>query len=172
MKDSKGLLPSQIIEQKIYLIRGQKVMLDRDLSQLYGVETRVLKQAVKRNMERFPSDFMFEVDENEINFMVSQNVIPSKKVLGGANPYVFTEQGVAMLSTVLNSKQAIAANIAIMRTFTRLRKLMSTHKELRQKIEEMEKKYDKQFSVVFNAIKQLVEVKESSAKKKIGFHVR
>lgn len=162
-----NLISVGVIESKIFMIRGCKVMLDRDLAELYCVETRALNQAVKRNLTRFPEDFMLVLSRDEI-MRISQSVTSlkfSKRVCA------FTEQGVAMLSTVLNSEQAIQVNIAIMRTFTRLRKLMSTHKELRDKIEQMEKKYDKQFAVVFDAIKQLIEVKDSP-KKQIGFHVK
>ena len=113
------------IASHIYLIRGQKVMLDYDLAMLYGVETRALKQAAKRNAKRFPEDFMFVLTENEVNNLVSQNVIPSKSYLGGALPMVFTEQGVAMLSGILNSNRAIDVNIAIMRTFVQIRRWMS-----------------------------------------------
>jgi hypothetical protein len=126
----------------------------------YEVETRALKQAVKRNIERFPNDFMFELTENEIETMVSQSVIPSKGRLGGAVPMAFTEQGVAMLSSVLKSKKALQVNIAIMRTFVQVRKLMSIHKDLAEKIEKLEKRYDGQFKEVFDLIKNLFMEKE------------
>jgi hypothetical protein len=137
---------AEIIADMIYVIRGHKVMFDSDLAALYGVETKVLIQSFKRNVERFPEDFMFQLDAQEFECLRSQ-FVTSKKGRGGRRylPYVFTEQGVAMLSSVLNSKRAIQVNIAIMRTFTKLREMMATHKELRQKIEEMEKKYDSQF---------------------------
>ncbi|MDD5687395.1 MAG: ORF6N domain-containing protein [Elusimicrobia bacterium] len=167
---------SQRIENKIYFIRGQKVMIDRDLAELYGVATRVLNQAVRRNSERFPKDFMFELTWVEAKSLRSQivtlnndNKVSSKR---GKHikylPYVFAEQGVAMLSSVLNSKRAIHVNIQIMRTFTKLRALLSTHKDLQRKIEEMEKKYDQQFRVVFDAIKSLLTPLEPK-RKKIGF---
>ncbi len=142
-------------------------MLDRDLSMLYDVETRVLKQAVKRNIERFPEDFMFILSNQEFRNLSSQTVISS---YGGTrySPMVFTEQGVAMLSSVLKSKQAIEVNIQIMRTFTNLRKMLATHNELREKIEAMEGKYDHQFKNVFDAIKQLVSNTEKPTAK-IGF---
>jgi hypothetical protein len=143
-------------------------MLDRDLAQLYGVETRALKQAVKRNIARFPDDFMFELTEEEVDNLVSHFVIPSKSVLGGALPYVFTEQGVAMLSSVLNSERAVDVNIAIMRAFVKLRKMIASNAEMARKLDEMEKKYDKQFSIVFSAIKQLMDP-SPEPKKKIGF---
>lgn len=157
------------IEAKIYLIRGQKVMLDWDLAELYGVETKVLNQAVKRNNDRFPDDFMFELTMEEFNSLRSQ-FVTSKKGRGGRRyiPIAFTEQGVAMLSSVLNSERAIHVNIQIMRTFTKLRELFATHKDLEKKIEEMEKKYDQQFRAVFDAIKALLSAPKSKAKK-IGF---
>jgi len=160
------------IEQKIFLIRGLKVMVDRDIALLYGVKPTALRQQVKRNMDRFPDDFMFQLNLAEVNILVSQNVIPSKQSLGGSMPYAFTEQGVAMLSSVLTSKRAVKVNIQIMRTFSKLREMMSTHKELRQKIEELEKKYDQQFAVVFEAIKRLmIYPNEAYKKTKIGFIV-
>lgn len=164
------ILNDEKIASQIYYIRGEKVMLDFDLASLYGVETRVLKQAVKRNTDRFPADFMFELTDDEINFLVSQFVIPSKSKFGGARPFVFTEQGVAMLSGILNSKRAIAVNIAIMRTFVQIRKLMQGNSELAKKINQLEKKYDDNFRIVFNAINELIreEIKE---RKKIGFKI-
>jgi flagellar capping protein FliD len=164
------LVPVELIASKIYLIRGIKVMLDRDLAGLYDVETKVLKQAVRRNIDRFPSDFMFELTKDEFNNLRSQIVTSS---WGGARylPMVFTEQGVAMLSSVLKSDRAIQVNIQIMRAFTQLRKMLSTHSDLKRKIESMEKKYDEQFQIVFEAIKQLIETDEKP-KKKIGFTVK
>ena len=157
-----------IIEGKIYLIRGKKVMLDRDLAELYGVETKGLIRAVKRNMERFPSDFMLLLTQQEVAILRYQFGTSS---WGGRRylPYAFTEQGVAMLSSVLNSERAIQVNIQIIRTFTKLRELLSSNAELRKKIEEMERKYDQQFRVVFDAIKKLLEPSEGP-RKKIGFH--
>ena len=147
----KDVVPVEMITSKIYLIRGQKVMLDRGLAELYGVETRVLKQAVKRNIARFPVDFMFELSRAEFDNLRSQIVISS---WGGIRyrPMAFTEQGVAMLSSVLNSERAVQVNIQIMRAFTKLRQMLATHDDLRRKIEEMEQKYDQQFQVVFDAI--------------------
>jgi hypothetical protein len=164
----KELIPVEIIEKRIYLIRGHKVMLDKDLASLYDVKPIRLREQVKRNMKRFPDDFMFQLNDQEIDSMVSQNAIPSRKHLGGYNPYVFTEQGVAMLSTVLNSDRAIEVNIQIMRAFVKLREMLSTHKDLARKLAEMEKKYDTQFKVVFDAIRQLMKPDEPS-KKPIGF---
>lgn len=167
---SKAVIVEQI-EQKIYFLRGFKVMLDKDLAELYEVKAIRLREQVRRNMTRFPGDFMFQLDDKEIEFMVSQNAIPSRKHLGGFKPFVFTEQGVAMLSSVLKNEKAIAVNIAIMRAFVKLREILLTHKELARKIEEMEKKYDSQFKVVFEAIRRLM-IEEEKPKNPIGFHVR
>lgn len=152
----------------IYFIRGEKVMLDTDLAKLYDLETRVLKQAVRRNLDRFPKDFMFELTGEEIDHMVSQGVIPSKQIFGGAKPFAFTEQGITMLSSVLNSRIAIQVNIAILRTFVKLRQLLIGHKDLAEKIERMEQKYDEQFRIIFSAIQQMLQ-EESKPRPKIGF---
>lgn len=156
MTPKQSIVPIERIKQKIILIRNQKVMLDADLAKLYGVETKVLLQAVKRNLERFPEDFMFQINKEEFNVLRSQFV--TSKGQGGRRylPYTFTKQGVAMLSNVLRSKQAIEVNIAIMRAFVRLRRLMATHKDLARKLEEMEKKYNTKFKIVFEAIHQLM----------------
>jgi len=167
----KALIPVEMIGRKIYLIRGHKVMLDKDLAFLYGVKPIRLREQVKRNIKRFPEDFMFQLNDQEINSMVSQNAIPSRKHLGGYNPYVFTEQGVAMLATVLNSERAIQVNIAIMRAFVRLREILSTHKELAHKLTELERKierHDEEIKVIFDAIRQLMKPPETKTKK-IGF---
>jgi len=163
------VIPIERITSKIYLIRGIKVMMDTDLAELYRVETKVLKQAVRRNIDRFPDDFMFELTRDEFDNLRSQFVTSS---WGGARylPMAFTEQGVAMLSSVLNSKRAIQVNIQIMRAFTKLRQMLSTHEELKKKIEAMEKTYDENFKVVFEAIRQLLEI-EDKPRKKIGFRV-
>ena len=163
-------VPIGRITGKIYLIRSQKVMLDKDLAKLYGVETKALKQAVKRNIGRFPEDFMFELTKHEFDNLRSQSVTSS---WGRTrySPMAFTEQGVAMLSSVLNSDRAIKVNIQIMRAFTQLRQMLSTHKDLKKKIETMEKKDDQQFQVVFEAIKQLLEA-DAKPRKKIGFTVK
>jgi len=155
MKDNNSLIPAERIERAILLIRGQKVLLDRDLARLYGVETRVLNQAVRRNHERFPKDFKFDLTRAEI-MRISQTVISSADLKYSKKVSVFTEQGVAMLSSVLRSNRAIAVNIAIMRTFVKLRDMLATHAELARKIGEMEKKYDGQFRMVFEAIRQLL----------------
>ncbi|MBI5639630.1 MAG: ORF6N domain-containing protein [Nitrospirae bacterium] len=164
----KELVPADVIEGKIYLIRGHKVMLDKDLAVLYGVKPIRLREQVKRNLARFPEDFMFQLNEQEIEVMVSQNAIPSRKHLGGYTPYVFTEQGVAMLASVLHSERAVQVNIAIMRAFVKLREMLATHKDLARKLAEMEKKYDAQFKVVFDAIRGLMAQPETK-KGKIGF---
>lgn len=168
----KGLIPQERIERRIFVIRGQKVMLDRDLAKLYGVETRVLNQAVGRNITRFPEDFMFQLAEEEAMGLVSQNVIPSKRSFGGRFPYAFTEQGVAMLSSVLNSERAIQVNIAIMRAFTRLKQILATHKELAAKLKELEQevgKHNKLIIEIFEIIKQLTQPEKSKPKTQIGF---
>ena len=157
------------IENKIFQIRGKRVMLDKDLAFLYGVKPIALRQQVKRNRERFPQDFMFQLTDEEVKIMVSQNVIPSKQSLGGYLPFAFTEQGVAMLSSVLRSRRAVLVNIQIMRAFVSLKRMLLTNAYLRRKIEEMEKKYDKQFAIVFQAIKQLLEPPAAKEKKIIGF---
>lgn len=158
------------IQQTILVIRGKKVMLDRDLASLYGIPTKALKQAVRRNPDRFPDDFMFVLDAEEFRRWRSQTVT-SKEDRKGLRyaPMAFTEQGVAMLSSVLNSPRAVQVNIAIMRTFVRLRQIMATHEELARKIEELEKKYDSQFAIVFEAIRELIDKPEPN-RKQIGFH--
>ncbi len=144
-------------------------MLDKDLSVLYAVQTRALNQAVNRNSDRFPEDFMFILTKEEAETMVSQNVIPSKRSMGGYLPKAFTEHGILMLSSILNSRRAITVNIQIMRTFSRLRQMIASHSELKRKIEEMENKYDRQFKIVFEAVKNLMAVPDKS-KKRIGFY--
>jgi len=166
---SESLVPAERIVNKIIFMRGEQVILDVHLSELYGIETRALKQAVRRNIERFPSDFMFELTDNEIDILVSQNVIPSKKYFGGAAPFAFTEIGVAMLSSVLKSKQAVENNIAIMRAFVMLRKMVSNYKELLKKQEEIERKVSKQGNqilVIFEYLKQLEQAKHEELERK------
>jgi hypothetical protein len=147
------------IERRIYTIRGVQVMFDRDLAELYEVETRALKQAVKRNLTRFPADFMFELTENEVELLVSQSVIPSKKQLGGAKPFVFTEQGVSSLSAVLTSTRAVEINIEIMRAFVKMRQFLANNADLFMRLESIEKrqllheiKVDEKFELLFNAL--------------------
>ncbi len=180
-------VPSETIIGKIYFIRGEKVMFDRDLAILYGVETRILNQAAKRNEKRFPEDFMFRLNKREADaFLRSQIVTSSKEdslrsqfviLKRGQHmkyvPYVFTEQGIAMLSSVLKSDRAIQVNIQIMRTFTNMRKMLATHKELREKIEKMEEKYDKKFKAVFDVIIRFMKTdSRSNETKVIGFRDR
>ncbi|HYL98933.1 MAG TPA: ORF6N domain-containing protein [Blastocatellia bacterium] len=164
------LIPVEVIERRILLIRGHKVMLDTHLADLYEVPTFRLNEAVKRNRRRFPEDFMFHLTKEEALALTSQFAM-SKRGRGGRRtlPYVFTEQGVAMLSTVLNSERAIAVNIAIMRTFVRLRQILATHKELAERLIAMEKKYDRQLKVVFDILKQLMEPPPGEPKQPIGF---
>jgi len=169
MAEGESLLPAERIERSILLIRGQKVMLDRDLADLYGVETKTLNRAVQRNAERFPSDFMFQLTLKEVTALRYQ--FGTSKGRGGRRylPRAFTEQGVAMLSSVLKSKRAVRVNIEIMRAFVRLRQLLATHKELARKLEQLERKYDTQFKVVFEAIRQLMEPPPEKPKGRIGF---
>ena len=157
------------IHEKIYIIRGKQVMIDRDLAVFYLVETRVLKQAVKRNIKRFPEDFMFELSEKEIDILVSQSVIPSKKYFGGAKPFVFTEQGVNMLSAILKSDRAIEISIAIMRTFSKLREFSSHYNALAKKIMEVERKNDKQYNELKKALADLIVDSKIVESKTIGF---
>lgn len=205
--EKQPIIPNERIMNQIYFIRGEKVMFDRDLAELYGVTTGNLNKAVKRNSDRFPKDFMFQLSEKEANAfssfqfgilndenLKSQSVTSSdKKSLrfqsgilvnnenlrfqngissyGGRRyaPYVFTEQGIAMLSAVLKSKRAIAVSIQIVRTFVKLREILSTHKQLREKVELMEDKYDKSFKVVFQMIARLMK-EDTQPKKRIGFY--
>lgn len=165
----KELLPLEIIERRILLIRGHKVMLDRDLAELYDVSTKALNQAVKRNLESFPPDFMFSITENEKREVVTFCDHLSALRFSPRLPYAFTEQGVAMLSNVLKSRRARQVNIHIMRAFVRLRQLLNTHKELAHKLDELEKKYDEQFKSVFDAIKALMEPSGPEPKRIEGF---
>ncbi len=170
-KKTPALLPESLAPLVLRL-RGEKVLLDFQLAELYGIETRALKQAVKRNADRFPTDFLFELTKEEVSDLVSQNVIPGLGKLGGAAPYAFTEQGVAMLSSVLRSPRAVEVNIAIMRTFVQLRRLMDSNQLLAEKIDNLERKYaehDQNFTLVFDAIKQLI-AHDSKPKREMGFH--
>lgn len=150
-----------VIQQKIYETRNHRVMLDRDLATLFGIETRALKQAVKRNLDRFPKDFMFKLTTREIQEMVSQNVIPSKSYFGGAVPFAFTEHGVTMLANVLKSKRAIQMSIAIVRAFVALKQFALDHKELAEKIAKLERKYNCQFKDVYEALNLLLDEKQN-----------
>ena len=179
----KLVLKPENIVQLVFFVRGEKVMFDADLAKLYGVSTKALNQAFRRNKQRFPSDFVFQLSSTEYNDLKSQIVtssaggtdlrsqIVTSSSHGGRRrpPYAFTEQGVAMLSSVLRSARAVEVNIAIMRTFVQLRRLMYTNRDLARKIESLEKKYDEQFAEVFAAIKELV-APPATPRKQIGFH--
>jgi hypothetical protein len=162
MSSQNTIVPTALISQKIFFVRDTRVMLDADLARLYGVATKNLNKAVKRNANRFPSDFMFQLSPKELQ--------PGR---GGRRyaPHAFTEQGVAMLSSVLRSSRAVQVNVAIMRTFVRLREMLATHEELRRKIDAMEKRYDARFQAVFETIRRMLET-PIPAKKPIGFHAR
>lgn len=168
----KTLALNEVVEQKIFLIRGQKVMLDQDLGKLYGIATKVLNQAVKRNIERFPADFMFRLTKHEVEELVT---ICDRFVLlkySSSLPYAFTEQGIAMLSSVLRSKRAILMNIAIMRAFVKLRYILSTHKELKYALEKLEKKvekHDTEIRDIFQAIRNLMPELENKKRQITGF---
>jgi len=171
------VISEETIINKIYLVKGHKVMLDRDLAEMYGVETRVLNQAIKRNEKRFPADFMFQMTSEELSDWKSQNVISNKEKMGLRKPpNVFTEQGVAMLSSVLNSETAIEVNIQIIRTFTRIRQMLSEHTELRLEVEKIKKKLDNQdknMEVVFQYLDELLEKKDQPKpeRKSIGYKI-
>ncbi len=171
MGKDEQIMSLKKIEGLIYLIRGQKVMLSPHLAELYGVETRVLVQAVKRNIDRFPEDFMYSLSEEEFSNLKSQIVTSSWGGSRRAKPYAFTEQGVAMLSSVLRSQQAVKVNIEIMRAFVRLRQMLSANTDLERRLDALESRYDEQFKVVFDAIRALMEPPEKP-RKKIGFGVK
>jgi hypothetical protein len=162
------LIPEERILGKILILRNERVILDAHLAELYGVETRVLKQAVKRNLHRFPADFMFELDEAEMDSVVSQAVIPHRKSFGGSAPFAFTEPGVAMLSSVLKSSKAVEMNISIIRTFVALRKMAVNYEEIANKLHLMEQEYGRKFAAVFNALERLLQP-ASPPRKSIGF---
>ena len=172
--NKENIILAETMEKRIFIIRGQRVMLSSYLSELYGVEPRALIQAVKRNIDRFPEDFMFQLRKEEFNNLKSQNVISSWGGIRRATPYAFTEQGIAMLSSVLNSQQAIQVNIQIMRTFVKIREYLSTHKVLAQKLKELESKFeghDEQIKDIINAINQLL-LPPEKPKRQIGFSVK
>lgn len=171
MAGSQSIIPTERIESAILLMRGRRVMLSTHLADLYEVEPRVLVQAVKRNIERFPDDFMFQLTAEEFANLKSQIVISSHGGIRRAAPYAFTEQGVAMLSSVLRSTRAVQVNIEIMRAFVRLRQLLASNQELSQRLDELEKKYDQQFSAVFDAIRQLMTPPEPP-RRRLGFPVQ
>jgi phage regulator Rha-like protein len=166
----ESLVPVEVIEKKILLIRGHKMMLDSDLAELYGVETKALKRSVKRNIDRFPEDFLIQITREEFESL-RYRFGTSKR--GGVRylPYAFTENGVAMLSSILNSKRAIQVNIQIMRTFTRLREIIASHKDLARRLDDLEKKHDGQFKIVFDALRSLM-ASPIKPKRKIGFDLK
>ena len=170
MTENSIIIPSEIIASRIYIFRNKKVMLDKDLAELYGVEKRALNQAVKRNIKRFPADFMFELDKNEVQSLKSQIVTSS---WGGARKgfFAFTEQGVAMLSSVLNSDRSINVNIQIIRTFTKIRELLATNESLQRKMMEMERKYDNKIKKIFDILGLLL-TDENKMKTEIGFKTK
>ncbi|MCX5694908.1 MAG: ORF6N domain-containing protein [Candidatus Omnitrophica bacterium] len=163
-----NIATAEVIAAKILVIRGKRVMLDRDLAVLYEVATKRLNEQVTRNRKRFPEDFMFQITDEEAICLRSQ-FATSKRGGNRYLPYVFTQEGVAMLSSVLNSDRAIMVNIQIMRAFAQLRRMLLTNRDLKHKIEEMELKYDKQFVIVFQVIKQLLEPEVKKERKVLGF---
>jgi leucyl aminopeptidase len=172
----KALVPVEIIERKILLIRGEKVMLDADIAELYGVATKRLNEQIRRNSDRFPEDFAFQLTAEEWQSIKSHDDLNRSQFATGSQkhrdprflPWVFTEHGAIMAATVLNSKQAVAMSVYVVRAFVKLREMLTTHEDLAKKVEEMEKKYDSQFKVVFDAIRQLMTPPETK-KRKIGF---
>lgn len=170
---SEIIVPNEIITNKIYLIRNQKVMLDRDLAELYEVTPRRLREQVKRNLDKFPEHFMFRLDEKEVEVMVSQNAIPSKQVLGGSLPYVFTEHGVLQLANVLKSERATQMSVKIIEIFVSLREFLNDNLAVKLEIEEIKKKlvnHDKNIELVFNYLDELIEKQDDKAeRKKIGY---
>ncbi len=167
------LLPASAVNQKIYFLRKTRVMLDSDLAQLYGVNTSRLNEAVQRNRNRFPKDFMFQLTKKDLQVLRSQFAISKYSGSGGRRflPYAFTEHGIAMLSSVLHSDRAVQVNIAIMRAFLQIRAMLATHEDLRRKLIEMEKRYDSKFHAVFATLRQMLET-PIPLKKQIGFHAR
>jgi len=164
----------EIIVEKIYLIRGVKVMLDRDLAELYSIQPIRLREQVKRNKLRFPKHFMFQLTKKEVETMVSQNAIPSKQVLGGYLPYAFSEHGVLMLSNVLKSKSAIQMSVRIIEVFVKMREMLSAHKDILMKVEQLEQKvnkHDQSLQIIFNALKQLLNPK-IEPRKLLGFQIK
>lgn len=169
-------MPDEIITSKIYLIRDKKVMLDRDLAVLYDIKAIRLREQVKRNMERFPENFMFQLSKNEVDILVSQNAIPSRQHLGGSLPYAFTEHGILMLANVIKSERAIKMSIQIIEIFVRMREMLLSYKDVMHKLEEIERKsidHDQQIMLIFEYLKQLEAIKhqelEQKDRKRIGF---
>jgi hypothetical protein len=175
-KGNQLILPDEVIINKIYLVRGKKVILDKDLAELYEVKALRLRQQVKRNMVRFPENFMFRLTQEETDFMVSQNAIPSKQHLGGHLPYVFTEHGVLMLANVLKSERAIKMSIRIIEIFVKVREMLLIHKDILLKLEKIEQKllaHDDNILLIFEYLKQLEQAKhhqdDQANRKRIGF---
>jgi hypothetical protein len=168
----RPIISAEIIEHKIYIVRGQKVMLDSDLAELYGVTTKRLNEQVRRNADRFPNDFMFQLSSDEFESLRSHFATSSLKH-GGRRyiPYVFTEHGALMAASVLNTPRAVEVSIYVVRTFVKLREMIASHKDLARKLNELEKKYDGQFQIVFEAIRQLMTIEEKP-KRKIGFLIK
>ena len=167
------MLPIEVIASKIYVIRGLKVLLDRDLSILYEVETKALNQAVKRNISRFPEDFMFQLSKEEVHHLRSQFVTANISMKSRELPYVFTENGIAMLSSVLNNEKSIEINILIMRVFTKLRNMLASNEDLRQKVNELERKQvktDEDIAMLISAVNMLLEPQQEPSTKRIGFY--
>lgn len=173
-KKNNSVIPIERLEQAIYFIRGEKVMLDEDLARLYQVRTKALVQAVKRNLDRFPEDFMFQLTTEEYTILRSQIVTSSGKPGRRSLPYAFTEHGISMLSSVLSSERAIHVNIAIIRAFVRMRQILAGNKELAKRLDDLERRYDAQFKVVFKSIRELINAQPKDSahlgkKGKIGF---
>jgi len=174
MTESQTIVPIEAVERRILLVRGHKVLLDMDLAELYAVETRTLKRAVRRNRNRFPADFMFQLTLEEYRSLRCQFGTLKRGQHAKYSPLAFTEQGVAMLSGILASPRAVVVNIAIMRAFVRLREMIASNRELAQRLDELERKYDVQFKVVFDAIRQLMQKTKPASEpppRKIGFQV-
>jgi hypothetical protein len=171
MTNSRSVIPAELIEKQIVSLRGQRVMLSLHLAELYQVQPRVLVQAVKRNIERFPDDFMFQLNDGEFANLKSQIVTSSWGGIRRAAPYAFTEQGVAMLSSVLRSQRAVQVNIEIMRAFVRLREMLASNRDLARRLDELEQRYDLQFKAVFDAIRQLM-APPAAPKRRLGFRTR
>jgi len=165
--DTESLIPEERVAQCIIILRGEKVILDFHLAAFYQVDNKNLKQAVRRNLERFPEDFMFKLSNQEISLLVSQNVIPSKSHLGGSKPFAFTESGVAMLASILKSPMAISTSIGIIRTFTQLRKMSLNYEELKARIDNIEDEFGRKFRILFQALEGMNE--PDTERKRIGF---
>lgn len=169
MSEKAEPIPVERIERGIFVMRGQRVMLDADLAELYGVPTKALNQAVKRNADRFPSDFMFQLNEAEKQQVVTHCDHLRKLKFSPTLPYAFTEHGAVMLAAVLNSPTAVQASLQVVRAFVRLRQLLASHAELARRVEALEKKYDRRFRVIFDAVKLLMEPERKKSPRKIGF---